>query len=158
MNEDLPSALAERTGRLLEDVNLQVERFDAADERTAFLGYVGHADDAGAVLSKTARPVVAAFASVLATADWPDDVYGLVLRAYDPTEPKHDREGALEWEVSTAVARRYALAAEGESDAAGDGDDAATDESPAAVVEDAVATARIVYADGRVEPFSPDGD
>jgi hypothetical protein len=152
MNEDLPSALAERTGRLLEDVNLQVERFDAADERTAFLGYVGHADDAGAVLSKTARPVVAAFASVLAAADWPDEVDGLVLRAYDPTEPKHDREGALEWEVSTAVARRYALAAEGE------GESTPTDESPAAAVEDAVATARVVYSDGRVEPFSPDAD
>ena len=156
MNEDLPSALAERTGRLLEDVNLQVERFDAADERTAFLGYVGHADDAGAVLSETARPVVAAFASVLAAADWPDDVDGLVLRAYDPTEPKHDREGALEWEVSTAVARRYALAAEGAGD--GEGEGSPTDESPADAIEDAVDTARIVYADGRVEPFSPDGD
>jgi hypothetical protein len=144
MAEGDPSVLAERTARLLDDVNLQVEQFDAADDRTAFLGYVGHADDSHEVLRETGRPVVAAFTTALREAGWPD-VDRLVVRAFDPTEPRHRREGALEWEVTVDLAERFA--------AASDGDDEAG-ETPAAVVADAMATARMVYADGRVEPLS----
>jgi hypothetical protein len=143
MAEGEPSVLAERTARLLDDVNLQVERFDAVDDRTAFLGYVGHADDSREVLRTTGRPVVAAFTTALREAGWPD-VDRLVVRAFDPTEPRHRREGALEWEVTADLAERFAAAS----------DDGDAGETPAAVVADAMATARMVYADGRVEPLS----
>lgn len=147
VSEEVVKLLAERTGRLLDDVNLNVERFDAADERTAFVGYAGHSDDPREVVRVTARSVVAAFAVALREQDWPEEVDGLVLQAYDPTEPQHRRKGALEWEVSRAVAKRYAVA-----ETAAQNDETA--ESPDAVVDDAVATARMVYADGRVEPLS----
>ncbi|MWG36368.1 hypothetical protein [Halomarina oriensis] len=148
MTEELAGRLAEHTARLLEDVNLRVERYDAVDEDTAFLGYAGHADDARAVLQETARPVVAAFAAALDEEAWPT-VDGLVVRAYDPTTPRHRRDGALEWEVSAAVAERFAAASDAASDEAADADT----ESPSTVVADAMATARIVHADGRVEPL-----
>ncbi|MFC5970164.1 hypothetical protein ACFPYI_02355 [Halomarina salina] len=149
MSEERVTAIAERTGRLLDEVNLQVEQFDAADERTAFLGYVGHADDPEEVLRETAAPVVGAFAAALDERDWPEAVDGLVVRAYDPTEAPHRREGALEWEVSTALAGRYAAGAPAE-----ELDESDDTESLEAVVAEAVGTARMRYADGRVEPLS----
>lgn len=147
MSDEVAKLLAERTSRLVGDANLHVERFDAVDERTAFVGYSGHSDDSKAVLRATARPLVAAFGAALQELDWPEDVDGLVARAYDPTEPQHKRKGALEWEVSRDVATRY-VAAE-----AADEDDEST-ERPEAVVGEAVATARMVYRDGHVEPLS----
>ena len=149
MSEEEVTTLAERTARTLDGVNLRVERFDAADERTAFLEYVGHSDDPEAVLRETAGPVVGGFATALDELDWPEDVDGLVVRVYDPTEVPHRREGALEWEVSTTLAERYAAAASTDETDAG--------ESPASVVAEAVGTARMRYADGRVEPLSGDG-
>ena len=153
MSEETATMLAERTGRLLDEVNLQVEQFDAADGRTAFLGYVGHSDDPEAVLRETAAPVVGAFARALDEQDWPEDVDGLVVRAYDPTETPHRREGALEWEVSTALAGRYAAGAPADELEEDD-----PTESLESVVAEAVGTARMRYADGRVEPLSPDED
>ncbi|MFD1514213.1 hypothetical protein [Halomarina rubra] len=152
MSEEVVKLLAERTGRKLGDANMNVEQFDAIDERTLFVGYAGHSDDPSLVMRATARPVVAAFAVAMRELDWPEDVDGLVLRAYDPTEPQHRREGALEWEVSRSVAERYLAASEGESEA-GDGQPS---EQPDAVVNEAVETARMVYADGHVEPISFD--
>lgn len=152
MSEETATALAERTGRLLDDVNMRVERFDAVDDRTAFLGYVGHADDPEAVLRETAGPVVGAFAAALDELGWPESIDGLVIRAYDPTEASHRREGALEWEVTTTLAERYAAVSTTE-----EADEDAND-SLESVVAEAVETARMRYADGRVEPLSLGGD